>query len=59
VYHSVDDCNHGYKFWVTFRSRMRLNLPVMVLPTQGIRTLGHKKKSTWGSAMSFSGPICT
>jgi hypothetical protein len=43
VYDFVNGCNHGYKFCVIFCSRMRLNLSGMVLPTQGICTLGYTK----------------
>jgi hypothetical protein len=43
VYNFVNGCNHNYPFCVTLYSRIRLNLPGMVLLTQGIRTLGHTK----------------
>jgi hypothetical protein len=33
MYDFVNGCNHGYKFCLTFCSRMRLNLPGTVLPT--------------------------
>jgi hypothetical protein len=46
MYDFVNDYNHGYKFCLTLCSWMRLNLPGMVLTTQGIRTLGHRKIHT-------------
>jgi hypothetical protein len=39
----VNDCNHGYKFCLTFCSRIRLTLHVMALTTRGGLTLGHSK----------------
>lgn len=41
VYDSMNGSNHGYTFGMTFCSQMRLNLPRIVLPTQGICILGH------------------
>ena len=46
VYDFVNDFNHGYKFCLTFCSRMRLSIPGMTLPTQGIHTLGDRKIHT-------------
>jgi hypothetical protein len=36
---SVNGSNHGYTFFMTFCSQMKLNFPRTVLPTQGIHTL--------------------
>jgi hypothetical protein len=59
MYNCVKVCNHGY----TFCSQMRLNLPRMVLPTQGIRSLGHTNilivtiLFAWGLGMEHVGLV--
>jgi hypothetical protein len=46
IYDFVNGCNRGYGFHLTFCSQMRPSLPGLVLPTQGIHTLGHRKIHT-------------
>jgi hypothetical protein len=46
TYDFVNGCNHGCKFCPTFSLWMRLNLPGMVLPTQGICKLMLRKIHT-------------
>ena len=46
TYDFANDCNHGCKICLTFFSWMRLNLPGMILPTQGICKLRPRKINT-------------